>query len=271
MSSKKHGKRKNNSKTSAKKIRIQRVDAYYEIKGDQKAELVFSVNSSGFPEVRANGIELPLARANSELYYEREFKPKIITRSAFPCPLYGNASLSLRKYSHLCVVDTNSRRLHDRILSVSFLFLGHWNHAEDGIKFNFYPYLYMDFMDCDEKPERFAWREVIRLLVNGPDYADNHNTFGIIVDSDLNAISAINNREESVYSHFFMPERIELVYATADKADTVQNAMVRECDKYATQRIKRFEEVYKSEMDMKKFPMYYQNIRRIELDLEQPG
>lgn len=90
------------------------------------------------------------------------------------------------------------------------------------------------------------------------------NTFGVIVDSDLNAISAINNRKEPVYGQFLIPERIELVYSTADSAGTVQKAMIRKCDQYATQRIKRFEEIYKSKVDMKVFPTHYRNIIVIE-------
>jgi hypothetical protein len=204
MNPKKHNK--------SKKTRIQRVDAYFKIPDVQEnTKFVFSINSSGLPEIKSNGVVFPYDQISSELYYERESKPKVITRSNSPIPLYGNPSLSLKKYSHLCVVDTNTRKLHNRILSVAFLFLGEWRDAEDGIQFSFYPYLCIDFMDCDEKPERFAWQEVIRLLLNGTDYSDTDNTFGIIVDSDLGAISAINKREEPIYDQFFMPERIELV------------------------------------------------------------
>jgi len=256
-----HNRTNKKSRTYHKKTRIHRVDAYFDSK--EEGDFTLIVNKNGELEIHdSNGQKIKREAVKSQLFYERESKPKVLSYSDSQCPAFSNASLILRNFDCLCVIDTNTRKIRDRIISVSFACLGLWSNAEEYTSFRFWPELFIDSMDYKEKPERFAWYKVIELIKNGPDY-DGQKTFGIIVDSELGEISAINSRDVPLYQNYYLPSQIQLVFASSDKSDTVQNIMMKECDKLATARLDRFEEVHKSNDSLDKFPLNYINIRKI--------
>lgn len=68
-----------------------------------------------------------------------------------------------------------------------------------------------------------------------PAYSPDHY-FGIIVDSDFGSLSAINNRTIPILDDFYLPENIQLIYASSDKKnDTFLNEAISFCDKIAKQ------------------------------------
>ncbi|MCI5210835.1 MAG: hypothetical protein D3910_19070, partial [Candidatus Electrothrix sp. ATG2] len=133
-------------------------------------------------------------------------------------------------------------------------------------KFSFWPELYMDIFDYKGKPERFAWREFIKLIEKGSDY-EGSNTFGVIVDSELGDIPSINSRSIPLYEDYLLPKNMDLIYASSDKTGTVQNYMIKKCDQLATERIDYIEKRYSSPEEIEKIPMNYVNIRKIEYGL----
>lgn len=253
--------KKREQRKGVKKDRTHRIDAYFKIPRDESAKYTLTISRDGDFELNANGQKIPPSQINSQFYYDRESKRKIITSSESSYPPFTNASLILRNYNFLCVIDTNTRKINNRTISVSVIFLGQWINAEKYAEFEFWPELYMDFMDCTDKPERYAWHKFIQLIEKGTDY-NGINTFGIIVDSDLGEIPSINQGVIPVYEQYYLPDQMELIYASADKSGTVQNAMIKKCDQFAAQRLNRFKDVYKSGTDLDKFPKSYQNITK---------
>lgn len=256
-------KKQNNNKKKNKKLRIQRVDSYFNSLDDGTYTVVFRPDS-GLELQNEAGEIIETSKVNSSLYYDRKTKPKIVTYSDSRDLPFQSASLTLRNYKYLCAIDTNSREVHGRIVSMSVVCLGWWFIEGDYTKFNFTPSHYMEFLDFSGKSERFAWCEFLKLIEKGTDY-NGINTFGVIVDSDLDDIPSINNRQIPLYDDYYLPSKMELIYASSDKADTVQNKMIKISDKYASKLLEEFENHFYSPEVINRIPNSYKNIEKIIL------
>lgn len=53
---------------------------------------------------------------------------------------------------------------------------------------------------------------------------------GIVVDSELGHIKEFNSRERYIIDSFYLPQNFKLIYASADKNDTVLNWAIKQCD-----------------------------------------
>jgi hypothetical protein len=199
---------------------------------------------------------------NSQLYYDRESRPKVVSYSDSSITPSENANHVLKNFEYLSAIDTNTRTINGRLISVSIICLGRWINEGEQTKFSFYPHLYMDIFDYIEKPERHAWCEFIKLIVKGENYEGDDN-FGIIVDSELGDIPDINNRTIPLYEEFYLPEKMSLIYASSDKSDTVQNYIIKKCDQLSTERINYLE---KNLEEIENTPSNYVNIGRIHMN-----
>jgi hypothetical protein len=255
MKSKKH-------KGTAKKPRINRVDSFGTLTEDGEYKLIFRPES-GLELQNEAGEAVALSKVSSQLYYERESKPKVLSYSDTSIPPFVNASHMLRNYKFLSAIDTNTREVHGRSVSASIICLGSWVIEGEYTKFTFRPELYMDLFDHGGKPERYAWREFIKLIEKGSDY-DGSNSFGIIVDSELGDIPDINSRKIPLYEEYYLPEKIDLIYASSDKTGTAQNHMIKTCDQWASERIDYIERRYASPEGIGEIPMNCVNIQKIE-------
>lgn len=253
-------KRKKN-KGTAKKPRIQRIDSFFKLSEEGNYKVILNPDS-GLELQNEAGETIAMSKVNSRLYYDRETKPKIVAYSDSSMPPFQNASLSLRNYKYLCAIDTNTRKVHGRMVSVSIICLGRWVIEGEHTKFSFWPELYMDFLDFTGKAERFAWGEFLKLIEKGADY-DGINNFGVIVDSELGEIPSINKRQTPLYEEYYLPRQMELIYASSDKSGTVQNIMIKKCDQFASERLNEIEEMYASPEAINKLPDGYTNIDRI--------
>ena len=249
------------NKGMAKKQRTQRVDSFIKLIEEGTYKLVFNPNI-GLELQNEAGETLPASVVNSKLYYDRETKPKIIAYSESSTPPFQNASLSLREYKYLCAIDTNTRKIQGRIVSVSIICLGMWVNEGEHTRFSFWPEVFMDFLDFTGKPERFAWSKFLKLIEKGDDY-NGTNTFGVIVDSDLGDIPRINNRQIPLYEDYYLPQQMKLIYASSDKLGTVQNVMIKKCDQLATERINEIEKMYSSPETINKLPFNYTYIGKL--------
>jgi len=254
-------KKKDKNKNTPKKARLNRVEHTFKLSKEGTYKVVLNPEK-GLELWNENGELVQFTSQNSQLYYNRDTKPKIITYSNTSISPNENASHILRNYEYLSAIDTNTRLVHGRLVSVSVICLGRWiNHGEK-TEFSFYHDLYMDTFDYEGKPERFAWCEFIKLIVKGDSYIGN-DTFGIIVDSELGEISEINSRKIPLYKDYYLPERMYLIYASADKSETVQNYIINKCDQLATDRLDFLEKRYTSD-EFNKVAKNYNKIFRIE-------
>jgi hypothetical protein len=130
-------------------------------------------------------------------------------------------------------VDTNTKD----DLSVTCVIRGNPVFSEDGVKqgirFRLCPYHV--FKGCQESPERAAWREVILS-----EYSEKDGETRMIVDSDLNRLTAFNTRSEPIFDDFFLPDGVQLIYASADVGkEHVVNKVLSQADRGASAMLKK--------------------------------
>ena len=81
-------------------------------------------------------------------------------------------------------------------------------------------------------PERLGWWMVIQHCLGSAIAVSSR--VGLVVDSELGSLEAINSREKPLIGNEMLPEHIQLLYASDAAADTLQNQMIRYCDRSAT-------------------------------------
>lgn len=175
----------------------------------------------------------------SEASYDRPKGPKVLTRTPISGPglqIDPNDAL-IRNYDLLVAVDTNTRQIAEQRVSATGITVGtHARHPSSGGKAIAYrtPFC-LEFVDVVEEPERIGWMMAIREL---RDYnvitADAR--VGLIVDSDLSNIPAYNARRTPLCGNFFLPERIQLIYASSDAGrGYLANKLIQMADRAAQQ------------------------------------
>jgi hypothetical protein len=91
----------------------------------------------------------------------------------------------------------------------------------------------VELRNAQGNPERVAWR----LMVQGG--AVYQLPVGLIVDSELGLLEAINRREEPVEGSAFLPDGWQLIYASADTGqELVPNRLLRQCDRHSSEILK---------------------------------
>ncbi len=158
---------------------------------------------------------------------KRENKPgfKVITK--FTDTNISGLGANAAPFTHLFAIDTNSIVSKNRSLSCGIACEIH-EGALHLVK------CFPDYTKV-ENPEKINWVRFIKDIQQKPAYSPSHY-FGIIVDSDLGSLSAINKREAPILDDFFLPENIQLIYASSDKKnDTFLNEAISYCDKIAKQ------------------------------------
>ena len=62
----------------------------------------------------------------------------------------------------------------------------------------------------------------------------------MIVDSDLNRLTAFNTRSEPIFDDFFLPDGVQLIYASADVGkEHVVNKVLSQADRGASAMLKK--------------------------------
>ena len=89
----------------------------------------------------------------------------------------------------------------------------------------------------ETKPENRNIQHLIQFLQTR-DYSKHNTSFdklriGIITDSDLGTIPSINKREAPLIDDFYLPENVQLIYASDAVADTLMNDLIKWCHKGA--------------------------------------
>lgn len=170
--------------------------------------------------------------------YERIGKqPKIIRQYKNPTgskiPLIPKIN-----YEHYLIVDTNYMKFGENLIcSVAITVIEEIIYSvskqkEYSLKVNsISPFIF--FTKDNFKPERYGWMLAIQSITNCKKY-DNW-VWAVIVDSDLDKLSNINDRKESIADNFYCPENMTFNYASADvgKSDSVLNKLMGATDTIA--------------------------------------
>lgn len=89
----------------------------------------------------------------------------------------------------------------------------------------------------ESKPENRNIQHLIQYIQTR-DFSKRSTSFdklkiGIITDSDLGSIPAINKREAPLIDDFYLPQNVQLVYASDAASDTLLNYLIKWCHKGA--------------------------------------
>lgn len=137
------------------------------------------------------------------------------------------------KYDVIFAVDTNTEKLNDKTVSVCCAIISQIKKGSEYDMALFRISKVIEFWNISKKPELVALTEIIKMITANPDYNENR-LIGIIVDTELNSLAKINNREVPILDNIYLPQGFELIYASADVGkENLPNILISNCDKTA--------------------------------------
>lgn len=171
-------------------------------------------------------------------FYERSSgKAKIIERYTNDNKqILLSAEEMVVDYDYTFVVDTNYKCIDGVKKCVGTIGRLIYDNTEKkfGLEKSFH--CYFELSDFDINPEWITWAKLIEEI-NHSSIASNKIL--IVVDSDLGNYEHYNQGKE-IYNGIKLSKNMKLAYASADKKDTLFNHAIRECDKAATELLKKY-------------------------------
>ncbi len=142
-----------------------------------------------------------------------------------------------KNFDVLLAIDTNTKLISNNLVSVtsSFFVNKPINECNKTGKYPFTPFASHLFINIDNSvnAEKLGWHIVISNYIQ--DHFPKNYRIGIIVDCDLGAHDSINSYKNPYFKQFYLPENIQLIYASSDtKNDSIANQMINFSDKLAT-------------------------------------
>jgi hypothetical protein len=207
---------------------------------DQKSGLVTLLN---------DGNQLLPESVIVEKSYARQNKANKILNAAPANPLqvFANPNRILEQFDELFAVDTNTRLIKSRRVSVTGIVAGTNEFLPEHTAIRFRPIKCFEFHNVEGKPENLAWKEVIEAIRQAPNYKEQRKR-ALIVDSDLGAIPAYNNRELPIYQDFLLPAEFTLIYASSDVgSENIANRMLSMADKVSSVILNGLEKDWKDD------------------------
>lgn len=137
----------------------------------------------------------------------------------------------LQRYKSICVIDTNTKETAGVSLSVSCAayisieYIGD-NKWRDMVLTRMLPVL---SISDEGNPEVSAWYRFIKFICS-----KTREAIALVVDSDLGNIPKYNARELPIYHEFYLPDNIELIYASSERdLASPLNKAINICDEDA--------------------------------------
>jgi hypothetical protein len=191
----------------------------------KEREITFLSNRNVVTPVKSNLIR----------YYERIKGPKFLFDIPF---IKGNLSLNdgriLEKYDYIYAVDTNSKTIKDKLITVICF-------ARFNSKTSIGDYFKPTVLINENVSEKMGWVELIRSILQDKEYKSDLK-IAVVVDSDYGNIVKYNNRELPLIDNLYLPPNFDLIYASTDSGmEYLPNQLIAECDKLAKIEYKKFE------------------------------
>ncbi|MFV1942878.1 hypothetical protein VPH49_18860 [Pseudomonas luteola] len=187
----------------------------------------------------------PFENGYHEASYERAKGPKILNRTPIESQqLTLDPNSSLESFDLIVAIDTNTNTIDEREISATGVILANWvDDLTTESKSLCYKTLFcLEFTELSEPREKIGWIMALSELLKN-NYLPKNRKIGVIVDSYLGEIPAINARVEPVYENIFLPSNITLLYASSDVGlEYTANKLI----KYADQSAKLVLEYIKS-------------------------
>jgi|JI10StandDraft_1071094.scaffolds.fasta_scaffold88362_2 hypothetical protein len=164
--------------------------------------------------------------------YERDSgKYKSTTRvTVDPQHISANVPVWVTSYDRVFAVDTNTISLDGEDLSVTCCIRADIEFVENTWNARIEPIDALVVSKPRLKPELIGWLDVISRINTDPSLK-----IGLVVDSELGMLPNINLRKVPIANNIFLPQNVELVYASSDHDKTVPfNFLIAKCDSDAS-------------------------------------
>jgi len=156
---------------------------------------------------------------------------------------YFNQMSNLRSnFDYLFAADTNTVSFKGKRFSlcVSLCSTKPLDQCGNDFPFSVFRVVALSEVSSNTNPECISWHLIIDNICRSKAYSVNHR-IGLIVDSELDKIPYINRRKVPYYSNAYLPENIQLIYASSGKGkEYLTNQMISYCDKRASELIEFF-------------------------------
>ncbi len=168
--------------------------------------------------------------------YRRSKKdPKVLARSVMdPTTIHLDPNRALQRFAFVVAADTNTQEIQGTKVSVTAsVLVSDIEIKEPQWKATLVPQDAFEFHDAESPPERVGWADVVSRITSTPGISC---PVALIVDSELGSLSAINARREPILGTFYLPDGVELLYASGDRgtAEFIGNAAIADCDRTAS-------------------------------------
>jgi len=207
---------------------------------------VFAYHDSNFP--------IPLKEVKLSFQHERELKDaKIISSTSAPSDfLHMNEFGALAQFGKVFAIDTNTTSKN--ISASAFVQLQVIEFSKE-YYLNVHPnYGYFEFQNVERiSPEIVGWYTLFQQDFF-TDLLAKKCPIAVITDAHLGDLAAFNSRVKPIIDDILLPENVTLLYASADKQDTISNKLMRLVDKEAKQFLKELNQGINVKQDYQTHP-----------------
>ncbi len=179
----------------------------------------------------------PVVDTHIRTEYDRKKGPKVVNQTPLEngiLPFTPDDALTTN-FDIAAAVDTNTKILFNRPISVTGIVIGSWDFKDDGTWRSFKGdlALCLEFSPVTAFREQLGWALALQELSGVGEFAAAKRK-ALVVDSDLGALGPYNDRERPFFENLYVPSGVTLVYASADTGtEYLANAMLRYADRCA--------------------------------------
>lgn len=167
--------------------------------------------------------------------YAREKGPKSIFRASEFSPMAGlHPNGQITTFPQILAIDTNTRLIGGSRVSVSAVVAMKVDSASGGYVRGGTAFLYaMEMWNTADDAEAIGWEILINLINNEPEHF--RRPLLILTDYDLARHERINRREEPVRRGVYLPDGVQLAYASYDSGgELLSTKLIRAADRWAS-------------------------------------
>lgn len=189
-----------------------------------------------------NGVSVTPETVTVSHSYDRPKGPKVLSvvpLSSTP-PFHIDANVALLGYDTIYALDANTKRVGDQEVSVAGLFLGKWSQRAPEPRLSIGPMAAIEYHNCEVHPDIFALNCLLKQLAED-DFRLAAGRIAVIVDSHLGQLPKIVAREIPLIDDIYLPDWLDLIYASDAASDALVNKMLLYSDRLANSVLKTIE------------------------------
>jgi hypothetical protein len=198
--------------------------------GNMKCTIQGNINTGEFTITDKDGRSLPVENSYIERTRGRAksaIKGDKVLFSAMVDKLSLNISDHLNDFDAVYAVDTNTKDQNGVFYSYGVClkvdeFDGH------SARCHIFRTITSENSFRKGQMEQAVWNCIIQEILREE---PAHSQIGLIVDCDLGNIPLYNQRKLKIRDAEYLPENFTLIYASADDADSIFNALINKCEK----------------------------------------